>query len=289
MGTLDRLRELYQDRHLSDALDLYRERLDHLDPEWHLLGSLITAHLGRWREAQTAINLARERNPAGLLAVRILYAAGNTLRATGGYLEALDCIDACLDLLPSHPELGAVVRGSALYNRALALSYIPSRRHEAIVSYQQAAMEFRKEKLHQHLVDALLNLSWMLAEDGRLDEADAGLDEAEPLIQSAQIRWHLHVNRAHLLLRSGRRTEAMQMCEQAVAEAESPDAVRCWAMILMTEIAADLTLWQEMETFADVAIRLASTSSKVDMDSRCLLIASKTLTRGRKLKLERGA
>jgi tetratricopeptide (TPR) repeat protein len=164
---LTELRALYQERQLAEARALYEGQPGYTDPEWYWLGSLMYWHLEEYPLSRWAADYGLSLRPEGEMRVKLLQRLGTTEERLGDFRDAIMHLESCLAELPAYPSLAAIMKGSVLYNIALAFynrSPDPADVQTSIRFYQQAAEEFRREGMREHLCMCLHNLAWALCE-----------------------------------------------------------------------------------------------------------------------------
>jgi hypothetical protein len=111
------------------------------------------------------------------------------------------------------------MKGSVLYNIALAFynrSPDPADVQAAIRFYEEAAEEFRREGMRNHLRMCLQNLAWTLCDAMETDRAAEVLDNVAPLCTTDEARRVQQVTNAYQLLMAGEHTRALGTVEPLV-------------------------------------------------------------------------
>jgi tetratricopeptide (TPR) repeat protein len=213
---LAELRVLYQERKLIEARELYEGQPGSRNSEWYWLGSLVYWHLGEYPLSRWAADYGLSLGARGEVRIKLLQRLGTTEERMGAFGEAIEHLEACLAELPAYPSLAAIMRGAVLNNLAHAY-FTRNGSHEslrqAIHHYEQAAEEFRREGMREHLCQCLQSLAWALCDTGRADRAARAIDEAAPLCTTEQLRLHQTVVNAYQLLIAGDHLRSLGMLE----------------------------------------------------------------------------
>lgn len=210
MSDVIALRGLMATGKLAEAWSLYLDTPS-TDPEWHLEGGLVAFRADNIMAARTAAERGMSLWPVGAVRVKLVFLLGEMRRRIGEPLPAIEQFTEVLSMLDHLPELRPLLRGSALYNRGLALMscYRPS---DALADYQAALVEFEREGLTRYRRMALQNAAWTAVDLGDYGLAQTYLDESEPLLESQEARWRQTAARAWVSQGQQNTEEAMALC-----------------------------------------------------------------------------
>lgn len=176
-----------------------------------------------------------------LLHARCLIDAARAHLALGSYQECVQACERARDLLEgSDAGADAAMIPLQLGDAHLTLNLF----EDALGSYRDAATALRAMRLTPYLAAALWGAGSALVGLGRMDEAEAALNEAARLYAEAGNEAQLAatlLERAAVRTRQGRRSEAVADARRALASAEgaSADVQRVYAHLRLADLLAE--------------------------------------------------
>lgn len=277
------LRELYHGRQLDEARKLYEREPISRDPEWYWIGSLMYWRLGQYPLSRWAADYGLRLGPVGEMRLKLLYRLGTTETTLGAHGEGAEHLEECLQGLSAHPALESVMRGALLNNLALGYysrSENPESLRLAISYHEQAAEEFRRERMQEHLCTCLHSLAWVLCDTGHVDRAATVIDEAAPLCTTEQSRLRQTVANAYQMLMAGDCVRSLESLDPVLrCEDNSPAYIYALSVMAM----ASLTLRHHNPSAlgdAQTLIRQAIYSALTPgVDTRCWTTANRVQKR----------
>lgn len=231
--------------------------------------SLLEEARGAWQRrdlwrARLLIDRALGEGETGDTAVKVHFAAGLIYREVGDLAEAMDHLGKVQVLLDGYPELRPLMGGVVLYNQALVER---QRRNIATAErlFDQAQQAFAAEGLTAYQVQALHNLSWVLCEQKRTEEASAVLDLAYPLLSTDEMRRRHKLAQAYCYLQDGNFRQALELSQDLITCTDLPD-VSAYAYLIWGSVGYASGDYTNAEAMVNYATSYAVESA----DTRCM-------------------
>lgn len=263
------LRDLYEARRYEEAWAEYARVLieEPVTAEDHLTGGLVARLRGDLQDARLAFERCLAEEPAGITLGKALMTYGVVLREIGEPCTAVQYLQQFLDRMDEYEELRPVAWGAGHHNLGMALR--GARRYEeAIVAYEVAIREFRREGMNSYLREALWSQAWVYCIMGNCQSAILDLNEAEPFCRDDRGQSQLILGWAFADAVAGRRPEALQRCETLLSYLENvPTDVLSHACWVAGRVMLDMGQLEGAEEMQRGALDWAL---KTTSDSRCL-------------------
>lgn len=291
---IERMRSLYADGRHREAFQLYCQMVlvGETDAEQCLIGGLAAEKLGNLWAAKDALESCLEREPGAAILGKARFVLGLVMRKLGKEYEASQLLTTFLDGLSEYPELRPVAYGQALYNRGIAYQYL-CRLEDSLYDFSAACTEFRSEGLSRLLCMALHNLAWVGALFYDSIQASRALEEARPLCDTPNLKWHQRLGEAFLVAierdpfdKTSERVyqrRALELCEVIHNHQgdDLPSLIRSQAYWLAGKISLDLGEIDDAYRLGQEAIHSAF---EAPAGSRCLYDAADLLRQVRSLR-----